>query len=709
MAAKAEPKRVAILGSGMAALTTALELTNEPDWRERYDITVYQLGWRLGGKGASGRRRERGARIEEHGLHVWFGCYHNAFRLLDQCYRELARPADAPLATVDKAFEPKNETPYVERVADGWSVWPLWFPPNDAKPWEGGAHPSLWDYITMMARFVAHSVTEWLHETKAAKPEVHKAPPWVAQHIAAAGQEPLAEGKDHAAKAAEPPARHSTFAHLLERLVQSLHPDPHKHAAAHHHGIIWLADRFKAWLFKRLEGELERHDALRRFMISMDLALTSIRGLLADGVIFHGLESLDGEDMRAWLARHGATPLTLHSVPLRALYDLYFAYEDGDVERPNLSAAAGLSAVLHLTMGYKGAVVWEMMAGMGEAVIAPIYQVLERRGVRFRFFRRVTALELSGDKHTVARIRIARQVNLKSDAYQPLIDVKGLPCWPSEPLYDQIEHGEDLRGVDLESWWSGWQDVGEEVLEAGCDFDLVVLGISLAGLESVCGELIDASRRWRDLIANVRTNQTQAMQLWLNCGLEDLGWTRGPVPVDAAPEPMDVWADRSDILPLEAWPKRGGPRSLQYHCGPMKGDYAARPPSDNRVPQEAKDEVKRIAVEWLRTQVRALWPKARAEDTGFDWTLLYDPEGRTGEERFEAQYWRGNVSPSERYVLSLPGTAQYRLKAGDTDFANLVVTGDWTWSDWNIGCIEAAVHTGINAARACDEARRRSG
>ena len=48
-----------------------------------------------------------------------------------------------------------------------------------------------------------------------------------------------------------------------------------------------------------------------------------------------------------------------------------------------------------------------MRAGMGETVIAPLYEVLRRRGVRFEFFHRVERLELSADQrqrldHTAA-------------------------------------------------------------------------------------------------------------------------------------------------------------------------------------------------------------------------------------------------------------------------------------------------------------------
>ena len=80
--------RVAIIGGGCAALTTAFELTR-PEHEGRYDVTVYQMGWRLGGKGASGRGVDD--RIEEHGLHLWMGFYENAFRLMRECYASVAR------------------------------------------------------------------------------------------------------------------------------------------------------------------------------------------------------------------------------------------------------------------------------------------------------------------------------------------------------------------------------------------------------------------------------------------------------------------------------------------------------------------------------------------------------------------------------------------------------------------------------------------
>ena len=68
-----ERRRVAILGGGAGAMTGAYYLSCTPERRARFDVTVYQMGWRLGGKGANGRRADAADRIEEHGLHVWGG------------------------------------------------------------------------------------------------------------------------------------------------------------------------------------------------------------------------------------------------------------------------------------------------------------------------------------------------------------------------------------------------------------------------------------------------------------------------------------------------------------------------------------------------------------------------------------------------------------------------------------------------------------
>jgi uncharacterized protein with NAD-binding domain and iron-sulfur cluster len=80
----------------------------DPLHRDRVgEVTVYQRGWRLGGKAASHRGVHD--RIEEHGLHIWLGYYDNAFRLIRDCYAELDRPTTdptSPIQTWRDAFAP---------------------------------------------------------------------------------------------------------------------------------------------------------------------------------------------------------------------------------------------------------------------------------------------------------------------------------------------------------------------------------------------------------------------------------------------------------------------------------------------------------------------------------------------------------------------------------------------------------------------------
>src|SRR6202049_4446754 len=83
-----KPVQIAVIGGGWPSISAACELTR-PEHAGKYRVTIYQTGWRLGGKGASGRGPAD--RIEEHGLHVWMGMYENAFRLMRECYAELKR------------------------------------------------------------------------------------------------------------------------------------------------------------------------------------------------------------------------------------------------------------------------------------------------------------------------------------------------------------------------------------------------------------------------------------------------------------------------------------------------------------------------------------------------------------------------------------------------------------------------------------------
>jgi uncharacterized protein with NAD-binding domain and iron-sulfur cluster len=341
---------------------------------------------------------------------------------------------------------------------------------------------------------------------------------------------------------------------------------------------------------------------------------------------------------------------------------------------------------------------------MGDTIFAPLYELLRRRGVRFEFFHRVRKLELSSDRTSIARMRVDRQVRLVDPArgYEPLVDVKGLPAWPDRPRYEQIVEGDELRArqVNLESSWSGWTPAEELVLESGRDFDTIVLGISVAALRTICSELVDASPAWKTMTDSVRTVQTQAAQLWLDPSIGELGWA-GSVPMFGTwAEPLDTMADMSELLPAENWPSPA-PKTILYLCGP-RYSREVPPESDTGYPARAKEDVWQTATTWLSSNIAAMLPKASSvsNPAGLDWEKLHASPASHGIERFDEQFWRANVDPSERYVLSVAGSTKQRLRADGSGFANLVLAGDWVRSGLNAGSVEAAAMAGLAASRA---------
>ena len=152
---------------------------------------------------------------------------------------------------------------------------------------------------------------------------------------------------------------------------------------------------------------------------------------------------------------------------------------------------------------------------------------------------------------------------------------------------------------------------------------------------------------------------------------------------------MDQLLDKEDWQGVE-------PKNASYFCSALPVEHYP-PKSDISFPQLKSEEAKLGAIGQLKTQIHKLW--GNVGDT-FPWEWLHDPENRQGEARFDSQYWRANVDPSERYVLSVKGSSQYRIDTDGTGIDNLYVTGDWIKTGINAGCVEAATMAGMNTSKA---------
>lgn len=683
MSDAAAPQKIAIVGGGMGALTAAWWLT-DPSLGGRYEVTVYTMGWRLGGKGASGRNQDRNGRIEEHGLHIWFGTYHNAIALMRRCYAELGRAPGAPLAAFDDAFKPQRRLVLLEQVAGQSRHWTIDAP--DLPSFGGGV--TVLDLLRMLIGWLNGHVggIAGLDQLRVAdfRKTMH---PLEADAITAmAGPAGMTDQT----------ARH--LKDFLASQIQSLEAGAPLPLVGVLSGGMRLLARM---LFTLLEPSLPQDDTARRLWILANLGITCARGMLDDHLFEKGFDAVEGIEMRAWLASHtsfdqpGDSPLAdqlaFFSPCMQAFYDCSFSYVDGDAAQPNVAASVALRCMLRIMFDYSGPIVLEMQAGMGDTVFTPLYLVLKQRGVRFSFFTRLTDLQLEPGGKSIAGMTFSRQVQIPdATAYQPLVSVNDLDCWPSVPLYAQITDGAALKasGANIEHWDSGWTDTGGNFsLASGVDFDHVVLGISYDVLPDVTRELA-ADPRWKAMTGGLNSADTQAAQLWFATDRAGLGMDATPEIFGGYFEPWSSLVDFSHLLPREAWPAGRAPRYLNYTCGPLAKQAE---PGDDAVYVRLRD--------FLNAHAAPLWPNT-AGPGGFKYDFLYADPALRGEDRLKAQYWRANTDPTERYVIAKAGTASVRLQPGQTGFDNLSIAGEWADSGVNISSIEATVITGMRVSRA---------
>jgi uncharacterized protein with NAD-binding domain and iron-sulfur cluster len=694
--------RVAILGGGMSALTAAFELTEHDPDGSNYDITIYTLGWRLGGKASVGRDVSRHDRAYEHGLHIWAGFYDNAFDVVKRLYAGLGADPDA----WKSCFAPLNHFTVMETDGVTWKPWLMEFPPNDLE--RGiGRMPSLAPWSLLVELLT--TVTSAFHQSELPAylgPEAHEA-----ARARLAAIVPLAR----------PPVQGEPILSVTGEAVQRLPPDPSQIGAEQRTALDRLIVASRDQVAEAIAAAPQTDDT-RRLRILYDLAFAMARGLLSDEVLFGGFEAIDDIEWRDWMSNHGCDPVSLQSAVVRGCYDYAFVPEGKGI-------GAGTATLLGLrfVLAYKGSVLHALTEPMGDNIIAPFYRCLKKRGVKFEFFCRVKKLELSTSEPAVDRVVLAQQVLLANSAeeYKPLVARHdGRPSWPSEPDPTQIVDGNDLKGFDLESAWTAWQDaIPERVLrrrtpdrEADEEdmFDIIVLAMGFDGLKTACVDLRERlPELWGNFLDRIESAQTAALQLWLIPDTGALGWPDPDTALTAFEEPGDSW----QVAPLPSWenntrlihlerPRKNAPRSLAYFCGTFPDARPIpRPGSDPDFPEREKRRAGAAFKRWMNNRLGVLWPNAVAgTPLRFRWDLLEAPANAHGARRLDHQFFKVNIDPSERYVLSVPCSTQYRLRPDGSGINNLYLAGDWVRSGVNAGCIEAAVIAGRMTARAITEA-----
>lgn len=684
-------RRIAILGGGLGALSTAFELSRRSGFRDRFEITVYQMGHRLGGKGASSVNADEHHRIEEHGLHIFWGFYENTFRMMREVYAELGRSPDQPLATFEQAFFSHDLIVVPERKPDGTvGLWPLRLPRNERQPGDGLDDVlAPWDYVPRVLAWLL----QLLGARTDASPRREGQPLW--ERAVRKGGELFLSSVVHGGRALGRLRRIVRTVSAARALASAPAGAQERHASQ----VLFLVRQAQK-SFARLVDSGETDE---RLTMQIDLALTLVRGLIADGLVLppRDFHAFDDESLRDWLGRHGARLETLRS-PL--LEGLHAAIYSSGLE---IAAGTAVHGLLRIAFTYKGSILWKMRAGMGETIFAPLYEVLRRRGVRFELFHRVDALRLSDDRRSVDRVELTVQARARDGGYRPLTDVGGLPVWPRHPDWSQLEGGDALResGADFECWWRDAPGSQMRTLVRGTDFDEVVLGISIGALPDICGDITADNPRFASMLANVKTTLTQSAQLWFDPPLSAFGHDASDPPIVIPyTAPMDTWADMSHLLARETWPAGRRPATCAYLTARLEDVEPVPPRGENDYPDRIRERVRSNTARWLRESAGALWPGAGTthDPRELNWHWLHDQEERDGEVRLEAQWIAPVPNPSDRYVLSLPGSTRHRLRSHESGYENLTLAGDWTRNAINGGCAESAVMSGLDAARCLD-------
>ncbi len=709
-------EKVVILGGGPSSLAAAYYLARQTD---RYDVELYSVGWRLGGKCAAGRNEDQDLRIEEHGLHAFVGFYENGFRTMREVYEDAGLPLSVGSPPYDYAA---GEGPFAagflgcDRVGvfqKFQSQWRYFATPqgfNEEIPGqvpEGGGDtlPNLGQAIARALRRVADDTSAVVRAEKTlkAKFEATKAPGlWdrLVQDVEAFVD-------------VESRELHEALESLV-RYVERLAIDSIAHQIETGSALFGVIKRVlevvRAALADTVADVMSDDPDVYFIWQGLDIVLTALIGLIAARTVH--FDDLDDQDMRQWLLANGMDRRNTDAAAITQVYETLFAH--GHTHHPDaLAAGVGLRWFVLVSFLYKGYPASYFKYSCPQTMVTPYYLALKRLGAKVYFFHQVQDLviEGSGDGRRLAAIDMLVQATTEEGKdYDPFVRVPGnpdeQPSWPTTGHLDQLEQGDALRerGIDLENPWSGWEGVARKTLRLGEDFDHCILGIPVSVFPAIAKQLIETTSphhapQWSTMVTGTRVIQTVSAQLWFREPMTTLtGNPYGMLTSYAAPEPS--MGDFTHLLQWEPWALEDqGPQSVAYHTGSLSAitveqGYPSAAPS---FPAEENSRWRGMFRDWLAENYASMFDRVASYDELLQaLAVLRDGEG---EERLDQQYFCISVHPSDHYVLSQPGTIQQRLGQAESWVQGLVLCGDWTRTDLSCGCVEASTQSGMLASR----------
>ena len=709
--------KVVVVGGGPSGLSTAYHLTAASNPRaDELDVTVYQMGWRLGGKGATGRDSEND-RILEHGIHGFAGFYWNSTEMLKGAY-EVMNPGAVPNLSelpgrlprcIEEALVPSDSIVITNYSAGRQCQRTLVLAPGDGPhPWDGVPKMEANDVVKAIAQY-AMALVQALIESGEKKGCIARLLLWGPERI--------------------------------ERKLVSELSDVLGHArAGHHDKLLKGFDALLKWATDHALKPSDKWDTVRLAFNVIDYYRTIIKGLIAEGLLniekvsggpdvsftVKGIDSVDHLNYTEWLEQHGLHPMTMASSFTHSTAYVCFSLPEGDSSRvPTMSAASFLLWELRTAFSRRNHFYWFRL-GTGETIIKPIYEALQTNGVRFEFFHKLVDVELAADGTTVESLTFQRQARVKDGAaYHPLRPAKRAEVgdvWPDEPLWDQLEQADDIRAamrhdphlgkptLGLESAWCAWQPNDPVVLRRGVDFDIAVVAMPPKAIEHFVPALA-ADPHIQPAVEQLESVQTMQLQLWFNQSIEKMGLQVPQSPGStnryttvSLPDPLNALVEFSDTMAYEGWTDADRPQTLVQLCGPLQNlgltdsDY-----QNPDYPEQIWRRAAAIAGQWMRTAGVGL-PAAKGtrnmNQLSFDFqSLWHEDDDHMGEQRLWSQYIRANIDPSELYVLAPKGSAGARPQPWDV-LDNLAVAGDWVYTGINIGSFEGATMGGKLASYA---------